>query len=167
MVATAVMKRIALVAHPTRPVERALATLTQWAAEHGADVVQLAVNGDHDRELATTGTLQDGDLIVALGGDGTVLAALRAAAARNAPVLGIACGSLGALSAVTADQIEDALERVRAGDWTARSLPALAISLNARPILWAMLRRSRRQALLGSLVSAEARAALRQAPVGG
>jgi NAD+ kinase len=112
VVATAVMKRIALVAHPTRPVERALATLTQWAAEHGADVVQLAVNGDHDRELATTG--QDGDLVVALGRDGTVLAALRAAAACNAPVLGIACGSLGALSAVTADQIEDARRSARA-----------------------------------------------------
>lgn len=137
MVATAVMKRIALVAHPTRPVERALATLTQWAAEHGADVVQLALNGDHDRELATTGTLQEGDFVVALGGDGTVLAALRAAAARNAPVLGIACGSLGALSAVTADQIEDALGRVRADDWTARSLPALAISAAGAPDHWA------------------------------
>ena len=62
------------------------------------------------------GTLQDGDLVVALGGDGTVLAALRAAALGNAPVLGIACGSLGALSAVTADQIDDALERVWAGE---------------------------------------------------
>ena len=90
-------------------------------------------NGDHQRELATMGTLQDGDLVVALGGDGTVLAALRAAALGNAPVLGIACGSLGALSAVTADQIDDALERVWAGGWTARSLPALAIGARARP----------------------------------
>jgi NAD+ kinase len=132
-----VPRRLALVVHPTRPVDRALDTLTQWSAKHGIDVVQLAVDGDHHRELATTGTLQDGDLVMALGGDGTVLAALRAAAVFNAPVLGIACGSLGALSAVTADQIDDALQRVWAGDWTARSLPALAIAAAGAPDNWA------------------------------
>ena len=137
MVAAPVPRRIALVAHPTRAVERALATLTRWATEHGVGVVQLAVDNDNQRELATMGTLQDGDLVVALGGDGTVLAALRAAALGNAPVLGIACGSLGALSAVTADQIDDALERVWAGGWTARSLPALAISAAGAPDHWA------------------------------
>jgi NAD+ kinase len=136
-VAEPVPRRVALVVHPTRAVDRALETLTRWAAEHGVDVVQLAVDGDHHRELAGAGTLQDGDLVVALGGDGTVLAALRVAAACNAPVLGIACGSLGALSAVTAEQIEDALERVWAGDWAARSLPALAIRAAGAPDTWA------------------------------
>jgi NAD+ kinase len=130
-----VPRRIALVVHPTRAVERALAALNRWADERGVDVVQLAVDGD--RELATAGTLQDGDLVVALGGDGTVLAAMRAAAAHNAPVLGIACGSLGALSAVTAEQLADALERVWAGDWTQRSLPALAIGVAGEPDDWA------------------------------
>lgn len=137
MAADPVPRRIALVVHPTRAVDRALAALTQWAGEHGVDVVQLAVDGDHHRELAGAATLQDGDLVVALGGDGTVLAALRAAAVHNAPVLGIACGSLGALSAVTAEQIDDALERLRAGDWTARSLPALAIGAAGAPDQWA------------------------------
>ena len=47
-----------------------------------------------------------------------MLASLRAAAAQDAPVLGVACGSLGALTAVAADQIADALDRVWAGDWT-------------------------------------------------
>ena len=89
-------------------------------------VVQLAA-GDGRREVAPPGALQAGDLVVAMGGDGTVLTALRAAATTQAPVLGVACGSLGALSAVTADRFVDALGRVWAGDWTARSLPALAI----------------------------------------
>ena len=52
---------------------------------------------------------------------------LRATASMDAPVLGVACGSLGALSAVSAEELAEALERVRAGDWIARSLPALAI----------------------------------------
>jgi NAD+ kinase len=136
-VAEPVPRRVALVVHPTRAVDRALDTLTQWATEHGVDVVALAVDGDHHRQLATTGTLQDGDLVVAVGGDGTVLAALRAAAAKSAPVLGVACGSLGALTAVAAEQLAEKLERVWAGEWTARSLPALAIGADGAPDDWA------------------------------
>jgi NAD+ kinase len=137
VVAAPVPRRIALVVHPTRAVERALATITRWAGEHGVDVVQLAVHDEHHRELAAPGTLQEGDLVLAVGGDGTVLAALRAAAPGNTPVLGIACGSLGALSAVAAEQLGDGLERVWAGDWRARSLPALKIAAAAGPDDWA------------------------------
>jgi NAD+ kinase len=127
VVANPVPRRIALVVHPTRVVDRAIDTLRQWAGEHGVDMVQLAVDGGHRREFATAGTLQDGDLVVAVGGDGTVLAALRAAAPKDAPVLGVACGSLGALTAVAAEHLGEKLDRVRAAEWTARSLPALAI----------------------------------------
>ena len=137
MVANPVPRRIALVVHPTRAVQRALATVTRWAGEHGVDVVQLAVHDDHHRELAAPGTLEDGDLVVAVGGDGTVLAALRVAAVSNAPVLGVACGSLGALSAVPAEKLAEGLERMWAGAWTARSLPALAVGAAGEPDDWA------------------------------
>jgi NAD+ kinase len=127
VVTQAVLRRVALVVHPARPVDGALETLTRWAAAHGVDVVQLAVDGDRHRDVAPLGTVEDGDLVVAVGGDGTVLAALRAAAAKGAPVLGVACGSLGALTAVAAEQLADKLGRVWDGEWTARSLPALSI----------------------------------------
>jgi NAD+ kinase len=132
-----VPRRIALVVHPTRPVEGALATIMRWGTDHDVDVVQLAADGDRHHELAAPGTLQDGDLVVAVGGDGTVLAALRVAAVSSAPVLGVACGSLGALSAVAAEQLADALERIWAGDWTPRSLPALNIGAAGAPDTWA------------------------------
>ena len=137
MVAEPVLRRIALVVHPTRRIDRALATLTGWAADHGVDVVQLAVDGTRLREVAAPGAVQTGDLVVAVGGDGTVLASLRAAAAHGAPVLGVACGSLGALTAVAADEISEALDSVRAGAWRARSLPALAIGPDGAPDDWA------------------------------
>jgi NAD+ kinase len=127
MPAASVPSRIALVVHPTRTIDGALATLWRWSDQRGVAVVQIAVQGEGDREVADPGTLQSGDFVIALGGDGTVLSALRAAAPGDAPVLGIACGSLGALSAVTADRLVDALDRVWAGDWTPRVLPALAI----------------------------------------
>ena len=119
--------RIALVVHPTRAIERALATLVEWAGARGVQLAQLDVEGDGGRSVAPTGALGHDDLVLALGGDGTVLSALRAAAPHNAPVLGIACGSLGALSAVKADGLAGALDRVWVGDWTPRSLPALAV----------------------------------------
>jgi NAD+ kinase len=137
VVAEPVPRRLALVVHPTRPVDRALATLTSWAAEHGVDVVQLAVEGKRHRQTAAPGTLGEGDLVVAVGGDGTVLSSLHAAAAHGAPVLGVACGSLGALTAVAADGIAGALDRVWAGDWNARALPALAIGPADAPSDWA------------------------------
>ena len=120
-------QRVALVIHPARSITAPLEILERWAAEHGLDVVQIPALGGSDREVAPRGELEPGDLVVALGGDGTVLSALRAAAPHDAPVLGVACGSLGALTAVHADRLEDALERVLRGDWTARRLPAVAI----------------------------------------
>ena len=57
-----------------------------------------------DRRVAEPGDPATCDVIVALGGDGTTLAALRAGAAAGKPVLGVACGSLGALTAVTAER---------------------------------------------------------------
>jgi NAD+ kinase len=131
-------ERVAIVVHPTRPVTGALETLERWTGQHGLDLVQLQVAGGPVREIAPHGELEAGDLLVALGGDGTVLSALRASAPANAPVLGVACGSLGALTAIPADRLGDALERVRAGDWTPRPLPALAIRPDGAPDQWAV-----------------------------
>jgi NAD+ kinase len=132
------LERIALVVHPTRDVDRALATLRRWGAERGVEIVQLTVERGGEREVAAAGTLEAADLVVALGGDGTVLSALRVSVTANAPVLGVACGSLGALSAVPAEELADALDHVWAGDWTARSLPALAIDVADGPHQWVL-----------------------------
>ncbi len=126
MVARQPPARVALVVHPTRPITGALETLEKWAAERGLDVVQIRTGPTH-REVAPHAAPEPGDLVLALGGDGTVLTALRAAAPVDAPVLGVACGSLGALTAVEADRVQQALERMQRGEWTPLQLPALAI----------------------------------------
>jgi NAD+ kinase len=131
------MRRIGLVVHPTRKIDVPLATLEEWAAEHGIDVVQLPV-GNSPREVAAFGEVDSCDLVVAIGGDGTVLTALRAAAATSTPVLGVACGSLGALSAVTADQLAEALRVFDAGSWWQRRLPALDVTVDGQPAAWAL-----------------------------
>ena len=127
-VAGVTFRRIALVVHPARPIGGALGALSGWAGERGVAVVQLANRGETRQRVAEAAEVERGDLVVALGGDGTVLSALRMASPAGVPVLGVACGSLGALSAVTAGETTGALERAWHGDWTPRSVPALTIT---------------------------------------
>ena len=56
-----------------------------------------------------------------------MLGGIRAAEGGGTPVLGIACGSLGMLTAVGADDAAGALARLAAGDWRARRLEALLV----------------------------------------
>jgi NAD+ kinase len=131
------VKRIGLVVHPSREIDYPLSTLKRWADERGIDVVQVRARGAM-RMVAPLGEVDACDLVVAIGGDGTVLTALRAAAEHATPVLGIACGSLGALSAVMAGQTEEALDRFVAGSWSKRTLPALEASAEGEKVGWSI-----------------------------
>ena len=129
--------RLGLVVHPRRELSGALETVRRWSGEHGVEVVQVPASGQ-DRRVADPGDPATCDVIVALGGDGTTLAALRTGAAAGRPVMGVACGSLGALSAVTAGDLAEALDRIAEGDWTRRTLPALALDSNGAATLTAV-----------------------------
>jgi NAD+ kinase len=124
---------IGIVVHPRRKIDGALEALRAWAEGHGTDVRQVMVEGQSRKvaEPVDPGTCA---LVVALGGDGTVLAALHEAAPNGRPVLGVACGSLGALTSVKAPDIGSALDRVASGDSTARALPALAVTRDGAPV---------------------------------
>jgi NAD+ kinase len=127
MVAAGRITRIGVVVHPHRRLERALETLRAWTAAHGADVVQIPIRGQ-ERVVAPAGEVASCDLIAALGGDGTTLAALHAAAPHRLPVLGVACGSLGALTATSAEATDEALTRIAADEWHRRVIPGLGVS---------------------------------------
>jgi len=131
------MQRLGLVIHPTRDIEGALSSLQDWADANGIDVVQLDA-GKHEREVAPMGEVDACDLVVAVGGDGTVLHALRGAATSAAPVLGVACGSLGALSAVAASDITAALDAFKSGSWTRWDVPALDVAVDGERVAWAL-----------------------------
>jgi NAD+ kinase len=118
--------RVGLLVHPTRNVDTPLGLLREWTREHGIELVQIATTYPQ-RPMAEEGDAADTDLIVSIGGDGTTLAALRAGAVAGRPVLGIGCGSLGALANVAVSDVHRALERFARGDWRPRLFPALAI----------------------------------------
>jgi NAD+ kinase len=120
------MERVGVVVHPTRAVADAVEVLRRWTEERDLELVQIATGQQPD--VAPAGEVGAEDLIAALGGDGTVLKALHAAHRTATPVLGVAYGSLGALSAVPLDELRAGLDRFAAAEWFGQRLPALRLS---------------------------------------
>jgi NAD+ kinase len=118
--------QLGLVVHPTRRIDGALQVLRDWASAHEVAVGQVSIPGQ-TRRVAERVDVEACDLVLALGGDGTTLAALRAAAPASRPVLGIACGSIGVLTSVSADHLTWALDQVAQGTWTPHPLPGLDV----------------------------------------
>ena len=60
----------------------------------------------------------DSDVVVAIGGDGTLLRAARAVGDRMTPILGVNIGSLGFLTEVTVAEMYEALEAILSDGYT-------------------------------------------------
>jgi NAD+ kinase len=121
------LAQLGLVVHPRRDIARALDSIAAWASKNGGAVGQVLIPGQA-RRVAEPVEVESCDVLVAVGGDGTTLAALHVAAPISLPVLGVACGSIGVLTSVHADDILFGLDKLAAGSWTPRALPGLEIA---------------------------------------
>jgi len=107
--------------------------LLEWLAKRGIRAVydsETAASlrdesGGRPREMLA----QESDLLLVLGGDGTLLAAAREAAPRGIPVLPINLGSLGFLTSFTLGELYSALEGTLAGQLAASARVMLNASL--------------------------------------
>jgi NAD+ kinase len=129
------MKRVGVLVHPTRPVQNAVEILERWTEDRGLELVQISTGGPL---VAPAGEVTACDLVAAIGGDGTTLKALHAAARTGTPVLSVACGSLGILTTVPENELRAALDRFAAGDWLARCVPALDVEAGGAHVAWAI-----------------------------
>ena len=66
-------------------------------------------------ELADDRPIAEADLVLSLGGDGTMLRSVRLLDGAAVPLLGVNLGALGYLTEVESDQMGDALDRFAAG----------------------------------------------------
>ncbi len=113
-------KVAAIISRPGRPeVARTLPELFKWLHSHGYHVVvdpETAKYCDGQEELLRSQmSSRSLDLVVALGGDGTLLSAVRETAGADAPLLGVNLGSLGFLTDVPLPALFSMLESITQG----------------------------------------------------
>jgi NAD+ kinase len=93
----------------------------------GACDVELVFPEDEaeKHERPPDGDLGTADLVVVLGGDGTMLRALKRSLGSGPPVIGVNYGAVGFLTSISADDLETGLERAFGGDYLVAELPTL------------------------------------------
>jgi NAD+ kinase len=125
------VRRAALVLRPERDLSVALEQIRVWAAAAGVALAgadgetRLPEEVERRPEESLTGGC---DAVLALGGDGTMLGALRLAAPHGTPVLGVNLGTLGYLTEVDAAHLGEALAALSDGDYTIESRTGLALA---------------------------------------
>jgi NAD+ kinase len=117
------LRRVGVVVHPGRPPAVELGkVLAGWADDHGIELRTLTAERGclgEDVPCVDPDEFAPGlDLVVALGGDGTLLRAAGLALPGEVPVLGINLGRLGFLTETEPDDLTRALDAVAAGHYT-------------------------------------------------
>lgn len=133
--------RIALVAHPERPeVVRHAADVANWCEQHGVELT-LALD-EAERlgrpDLASGSPVAEADVVVSLGGDGTMLRSVEMLDGAEVPLIGVNLGSLGYLTEVEPHGLTEALDRFAAGsevgEWHLDDRMMLDIAVNGMPV---------------------------------
>jgi NAD+ kinase len=107
---------VGLVLHPDRDSAPAIETITGWAAARKVTV--LGLEGEAARITGEAAAVdarnlaQRSDLVVSLGGDGTMLRAMRLVRGNHALVLGVNVGRLGFLAEIDVPELSGALSAI-------------------------------------------------------
>jgi NAD+ kinase len=138
------MTRAMLITH-THPetssdaVAAAVAATVEAAQTASVQLVSTADEHEkHGDAAAGIEVVEDGerpDICIVLGGDGSILYALRRFADTRVPVFGVNYGTIGFLAAVERGDLADGLDRAFRADFVALDLPALRVDLPVkRPV---------------------------------
>ncbi|MFI6780318.1 NAD(+)/NADH kinase [Micromonospora sp. NPDC050276] len=119
-----------LVLHPTRDVTEVVGIIERWATRHHKTLV-VREEDQHRVPSCVEPVPADevaarADALISIGGDGTMLGALRSAVLDPKPVLGVHLGRLGFLVEVEPPELPEALSRLLSKDFTVESHACLA-----------------------------------------
>ncbi|MDQ3806442.1 MAG: NAD(+)/NADH kinase [Acidobacteriota bacterium] len=124
----AALHRVGVLIKPQQPdALKTICRLVEWCATRGIAVVggpRLERGAVEQETGCAVETMEHAelvrsvDLIVVLGGDGTMIATARMVGDHGTPVLGVNYGTLGYLADFTHEEMTPALEAILAGDYT-------------------------------------------------
>jgi len=133
------IKRIGVVVKPQQPdALETLCRLTEWLSKRGIRLIGLAEIA-HEQIKQKTGCAVEivkdeqlassVDLILVLGGDGTMIATARMIGDTEVPVIGVNYGGLGYLAEFPIDELFSALEAILSGQYKVQERVMLAVEL--------------------------------------
>ena len=115
---TKMVRIVGIVSRPRREdIARVVPPLLEWLRAHGAETICDLETGDcvgalAGRTIERNELPEHADLLIVLGGDGTLLSAARLAAERRVPILAVNLGGLGFLTTVSQDELFPILEEI-------------------------------------------------------
>ena len=132
---SAAFHTIGIISRPRRSnLEVVVPPLLHWFASRGIrtlyDTETAGALRDSSRGLTREEVAEQSQLLLVLGGDGTLLAAARVAARLGIPILPINMGSLGFLTSFTIEEMYPALEQVLAGRFSCSERVMLDVELH-------------------------------------
>jgi NAD+ kinase len=133
----AAQPRIGLVTHPRRECSGAVGQVAAWTSSHSIELIALADDVARQGLAGVTPVtreefVESAEAVIALGGDGTLLGAMRLVADRPVPVLGVNFGHLGFLAEVERGELADALEALAEGRISTESRSCLVVRQNSQ-----------------------------------
>lgn len=116
------MRKIGIISKPRNAaVGPVLAALVSWLQERHLDVLIDEETGEASPSgvacMARSEIAAIADLLIVLGGDGTLLATARAVHERSVPILAVNLGALGFLTVTTQEELYPTLEAILAGNY--------------------------------------------------
>ena len=131
------MKTAALITHSHPPsASEAVAVAAEVAHEAGwrlaATEQELEKHGASGEGVDVTAEHTLPDICLVLGGDGSILHALRRYAHTEVPVFGVNFGTVGFLAAVERDQAREGIRRALDGEFETIHLPGLEVKVDGK-----------------------------------
>lgn len=115
------IERVGLIVHTDKPdALRFTREAVEWLQEHGLNVLlepEIARTLQMPSIACDEQNLCQSDLLIAVGGDGTILRASHLAAPRAIPILGVHLGRFGFIAQIKPQELRTAVARVQAGDY--------------------------------------------------
>jgi len=130
------MKTWGIIANRHRPgAESVVRELVIWLKDHGiSPVVEDVFKISGAACLPESEAARAGEILLALGGDGTILRAVRLMGVEQRPILGINLGSLGFLTATSQERMWQTLELVARGRYAIEERSLIKTEVQGRPI---------------------------------